>query len=83
LTGLVRAGEGLALRAHDLHDAQAGHDAVAGALDVAEDDVAGLLAAKGVAVLAHAGIHVLVAHRGGLVAELCLVKGLEQPVVRT
>ena len=37
--------------------------------------------AQAVAVGAHAGVHVLVAHRGGLEGEACLVERLEQAVV--
>ena len=50
-------GERLALGTRGLHQAQRGHDAVARGLQLAKDDVARLLAAQGIAVLTHAGVH--------------------------
>ena len=81
LDGTGERGERLLLDAHGLHHAQRRHDAVACGLEVAEDDVAGLLAAQRVAVLAHAGIDVLVAHVGGDGLDAGLVEGLEQAEV--
>lgn len=58
-----------------------GHDAVARGLDIAEDDMTGLLATEAVAVLTHAGGDVFVSDGSRLVAQICTIEGLEQTEV--
>ena len=74
-------GELLALGNEDLHETKARHDAVTSLLEVAEDDVAALLAAQGEAVLAHAGVDEAIAHGGLLVVEAGGVERAEQAEV--
>ncbi len=57
--------EGFALGADGLHQPQRGKNAISGACDIAENNVARLLAAQAVAIGMHAGKYVFVAHCGG------------------
>ena len=71
-------GQGLLGLGDGLHDLDGGQQAVAGVGVAAEDDVAGLLAADQVAVLAHVFGNVLVAHGGLFIADAELIERLVQ-----
>ena len=70
------------LAPHDgLHELDGGEDAVAGGGELAEDDVARLLAADAAARLAHVLPHVAVTHLGLRVLDARLVESLVQAQV--
>ena len=73
--------EFLTLSAKNFHNTEARHDAVAGLLKIAENNMAGLLAAETIFVFIHARIDVFVAHVGLFVGKSRVLEGFEQPKV--
>ena len=74
-------GQGPARPHHQVGQDQAGQDPVAGSGPVAEDDVAGLLAAQGEPLGLEGGQHVAVAHRGLAHGDAPLGHGQAEPEV--
>ena len=66
---------------HGLHDLDGGQNAVAGVGVLAENDVAGLLAADEVAVGPHVFVDVFVAHVGLFIVDPQRIQGLVQAEV--
>ena len=66
---------------HHAQHLQRAEDAVAGGGVVGEDQVAGVFAAEGVAVFAHALDDVAVAHGGGFHLDAVLFHGLDEAEV--
>ena len=77
----AQAGERLLAVEHRLHQLDGGQDAVARGGVLAQNDVAGLLAADAVAVLHHVFVDEAVAHRRLLITDARLIERLVQAEV--